>query len=353
MGLREIAFVGGSNTGKTTLIEGVLARLGEAGVRVAVVKHTHHQVEWDTPGKDSYRFREAGANPIVLRTPRWDLIQSRGSGTDEGIRRVLAQAQLVIHEGARRSQSPKVLVGESIDEARRKGTAGEIIAVVGTEHGGAVPTFSRGDVEGVARFLLGRLELPPGEASFAQLLDRSVAAHGHLCPGQVLGVRMAIRGLHELGLRAPPPAKRVVVMVETDRCAADAVGSVTGCSLGKRTLKYFDYGKMAATFLDLHTAAAVRVVARDDSRERVPAYAPDIEDSHEAQTAAYRLMPDAELMTVEPVRVLLSEADMPGRPSVRVPCSQCGEHVSGDRRVTVEGRELCRACAGGAYYEKY
>jgi formylmethanofuran dehydrogenase subunit E len=213
-----------------------------------------------------------------------------------------------------------------------------------------VPWFARDDIAGVAQ-LLRDLAVPDGpEAGFEALLERSVEAHGHLCPGQVLGVRMTMRGLRELGLSIPPPPKRLIAVVETDRCAADAVGSVSGCSLGKRTLKHYDFGKMAASFLDLATGEAVRVVAREDSRDRAALYAPDVHDLHEAQTAAYRLMPDEELLTVQRIRMQLSEADMPGRPRGRVPCSRCGEDVSDSREVWSDGEVLCRSCAGGFYY---
>ena len=109
--------------------------------------------------------------------------------------------------------------------------------------------------------------------AFEELLEESVAFHGHLCPGQVLGVRMALLGCSLVDVDNPTASKRLIVYVEIDRCATDAIQSVTGCKLGKRTLKYVDYGKMAATFLDTETGRAVRIVARDDSRERAWAYA--------------------------------------------------------------------------------
>ncbi len=108
------------------------------------------------------------------------------------------------------------------------------------------------------------------DMDFDSLLDESAKIHGHLCPGQVLGVRMSMLGLKKICIKEPKgkDRKNIIVFVEMDRCATDAVQSVTGCSLGHRTMKFMDYGKMAATFLNLKTGRAVRVIAREDSREK-------------------------------------------------------------------------------------
>ncbi|OGO51954.1 MAG: formylmethanofuran dehydrogenase [Chloroflexi bacterium RBG_16_68_14] len=182
------------------------------------------------------------------------------------------------------------------------------------------------------------------------LLAEAGRQHGHLCPGQVLGVRMAILGCERLGIPDPKSSKRVVVFVETDRCGADAVQTVTGCTLGKRTLKFMDYGKLAATFLDTKTGRAVRICARESAREAAQRFAPEEPDPHRAQLRAYKALPDDELFTVQEVRVELSETDLPGRPRRRVTCERCGEAVSDAREVSAGGRTLCRACAGGSYY---
>ena len=107
-----------------------------------------------------------------------------------------------------------------------------------------------------------------------ELLQQANTLHRHLCPGQVLGVRLAMLGCRAVGIEEPTRSKSLLVWVEIDRCATDAVTVVTGCRLGKRTLKFLDYGKVAATFLNLDTSEAVRVVARDDSRDAVRNYAP-------------------------------------------------------------------------------
>jgi formylmethanofuran dehydrogenase subunit E len=188
--------------------------------------------------------------------------------------------------------------------------------------------------------------------NFEELLDESVKIHGHLCPGQVLGVRMSILGLKEIGIHDPKGAdrKNILVFVEMDRCATDAVQSVTGCSLGKRTLKFLDYGKMAATFMNLQTGNAVRVLALEESRELAVARFPEIEDRHQAQLEAYKVMPDTELFEMARVMVNVKPEDMPGRPHGRVRCDRCGEYVQDRREVRADGKTICRSCAGGGYY---
>jgi len=188
--------------------------------------------------------------------------------------------------------------------------------------------------------------------TFEEHLQAAAAMHGHLCAGQVLGVRMARRGCVELGIDPDERSarRRLIVYVETDRCAADAVASVTGCKLGRRTLKHVDYGKMAATLVDTRTGNAARVIARDDAREKALAYCESDGETSKAQLIAYQKMPDDELLLVQRVKVDIPPEDLPGRPLRRVTCQQCGESVSDGREVVVNGRTLCRVCAGTSYY---
>jgi formylmethanofuran dehydrogenase subunit E len=177
--------------------------------------------------------------------------------------------------------------------------------------------------------------------------------HGHMCPGQVLGIRMAMLGLRTLGIDDPVRhRKRLLTFVEIDRCATDAVSLVTGCRLGKRSLKFVDYGKVAATFVDLETNRAVRIVARDDSRQKAKQTFPAYQDPYKAQLEAYKVMEDGDLFVLKPVRVNLQSEDLPGRPRSRVICEQCGEGINDGRERQVKGRALCRHCAGESYYEE-
>jgi formylmethanofuran dehydrogenase subunit E len=180
----------------------------------------------------------------------------------------------------------------------------------------------------------------------------AAVAHGHLCAGQILGLRMALHGMRLLGLEDPvgKDRKRLVCVVEIDRCMTDAIGVVTGCRLGKRALKFRDFGKAAATFCDLQENRAVRIAARESAKERARALYPEIADKNQQQMRAYREMPDEDLFAIEWVRVTLSAEDLPGYKAPRVVCAQCGEGVNFRREVVRDGRALCRACAGERYY---
>ena len=189
--------------------------------------------------------------------------------------------------------------------------------------------------------------------SLDEYLVQAAESHGHMCPGQGLGVRMAMLGLRELGIEDPVKhRRRLLTFVEIDRCATDAVSLVTGCRLGKRSLKYLDYGKVAATFVDLETQRAVRVVARDDSRAKAKAMFPELANPSKQQLEAYKVMDDAELFTLRAVQVDLKPDDLPGRPRSRVVCEQCGEGVNDGRERRLNGRTLCRSCAGESYYRE-
>jgi formylmethanofuran dehydrogenase subunit E len=178
-------------------------------------------------------------------------------------------------------------------------------------------------------------------------------AHGHLCAGQILGVRMAIEGLESLGIEDPTGAdrKRLVTFIEIDRCATDAIAVVTGCRLGKRALKFRDFGKMAATFCDLRDDRAIRIVARESSKDRARELYPHIEKKNEQQMLAYREMPANELFQTAWVRVKLGPEEMPGYKAGRIVCDECGEGINFSREVSQDGHTLCKSCAGDRYYE--
>jgi len=183
--------------------------------------------------------------------------------------------------------------------------------------------------------------------SFDELLNQAEAAHGHMCAGQILGVRMALLGLDRLGIGDPrgDDRKRIITYVEIDRCATDAIGLVTGCRLGKRSLKFRDWGKMAATFVDLSSGKAIRIVAREDARELAARLYPHLESKKQQQMQAYREQPAEELFIEQWVRVAIDPADLPGTKAERVICEECGEGVNFGRYIQVGGRRLCLSCA--------
>ena len=153
-----------------------------------------------------------------------------------------------------------------------------------------------------------------------------------------------------VGIEEPRSCRDLIVYVEIDRCVSDAIQTVTGCKLGRRTLKYVDLGKVAATFLNLETRVAFRIAAKDTSREAVWNYVDPCTNKKTAQFEGYQAMPDSELFDITHVCVDVSPQDMPGPPVARVKCQACGEGVNDRREVTSQGRVLCATCADGAYY---
>lgn len=167
------------------------------------------------------------------------------------------------------------------------------------------------------------------------------ALHGDICAGLTIGTRMVIAGLRAIGIEDPKgkDRKKLIVFVEIDRCATDAIMAITGCRPGKRTMKIYDHGKMAATFLNLETGKAVRLTVKEKE---------DGQDT--AGKNPYLTLPDEKLLTIEAVAVSLPPQDMPGKPIRVVKCDVCGERVMDMREEAVGGRTLCRPCARGKRY---
>ncbi len=185
-----------------------------------------------------------------------------------------------------------------------------------------------------------------------EYLQLAAVAHGHLCAGQVLGVRLAMLGLRELGITDPiAERKRIVTYVEIDRCMTDAIGLVANCRLGKRALKFRDWGKVAATFVDLQTGQAIRIAARESSKEVARNMYPEL-SKNEGQQKAYAELSEEVLFDKKWVKVEVKAHDMPGYKGPRVICVECGEGINFAREVLQDGRTLCRACAGETYYSQ-
>ncbi|MDQ7028383.1 MAG: FmdE family protein [Ardenticatenia bacterium] len=182
------------------------------------------------------------------------------------------------------------------------------------------------------------------------LLERSAERHRHLCPRQVLGVRMGLLGGATLGLPVPQENKRLLVIVETDGCFTDGLAVATGCWVGRRTMRVIDFGKVAATFVDTQRGRAVRIVPHPESRQRAQRYAPGVEDRWMGYLVGYKHMPDEELFVVRLVQLRFSLEKLISRDRYRVLCEHCGEEIINEREVFVDGHLLCRGCAGEAYY---
>jgi formylmethanofuran dehydrogenase subunit E len=186
--------------------------------------------------------------------------------------------------------------------------------------------------------------------SLQDLLQQSSARHSHLCPRQVLGVRMGLAGLAALGLDAPIKKHTALIIVETDGCFADGIEVSTGATIGHRSLRVNDFGKIAATFADINSGQAIRVSPTLDARQRAQSYAPNETNHYAVQLLGYQVIPDGELFRIRPVILQPSLEAIISRPAVRVNCEQCGEEIINDRQVHINNSILCRACAHEGYY---
>ena len=181
------------------------------------------------------------------------------------------------------------------------------------------------------------------------LLEKSAALHHHLCPRQVLGVRMGLVAGDYLGVEVPQTDKRLLAFVETDGCGADGIAVATGCWLGRRTMRLYDYGKLAFTLIDSYTGQAVRVSPQPDSRQKAAATFPQ-KDKWTAQLEGYKILPTADLLRLEAVSLSVDLEKIISKAGLRAVCEACGEEIMNEREVIREGMVLCRACVGEAYY---
>jgi formylmethanofuran dehydrogenase subunit E len=185
------------------------------------------------------------------------------------------------------------------------------------------------------------------------LLEESARLHSHLCPRQVLGVRMGLAGGAALGMHLPRRDKELLIIIETDGCFADGVVAATGCTVGHRTLRVEDYGKVAVTFVNVESGRAVRLAPRPDVRQRAHLYAPEQPRRYDAQLHGYQRMPDDELFVLQAVSLRTPVKHLVSRPGLRVNCQHCDEEIINQRELHREGKVLCAACAGQAYYNTF
>lgn len=183
------------------------------------------------------------------------------------------------------------------------------------------------------------------------LLELSSRNHSHLCPRQILGVRIGLAGITSLGFNNPPAKKQLLAISETDGCFVDGVIAATGCTVGHRTLRVEDYGKVAATFVDTTTGQAVRIAPRLNVRELACSFVQDESGHYLAQMKAYQIMSDEEMLTIQQVVLNIPIDKIVSRPGVRVRCDVCGEEIMNEREVRQNGLTLCRSCAHDGYYQ--
>ena len=321
---------GPSRSGKSTLCQALVGLLrGRASV--AWAKRTHHAL--DLPHKSTGRVWDESPAAMVVYAPD--------------------RLQLTLPPV---SPEPRALVGalpDSIDLVLLETHEYEpypAIVSVALEPAEGEQVLGRFSLETIpaeaARLAEAVFALLPKDLELARAMRVASRAHGgHDCAGIVLGTRLALLGASELGLAIPDREKRLIVTIETGRCAADAIQALTGCTLGRRTLRLADYGRLAATFYDQQTGRAIRVAARGGVRNRVITC--DGERREDAQRRTYLELPAAEIFTIAEAAFELGAFDRPGPPLCRVLCAACGEEVSDARHVRLNERDYCRPCAAG------
>lgn len=183
-----------------------------------------------------------------------------------------------------------------------------------------------------------------------QLLEESSRHHSHLCPRQILGVRLGLMGLKALQLSPNGESKRLLVISETDGCFIDGVIAATECRVGNRTLRVEDYGKTAATFVDTLTGRAIRVAPCEGIRENALHYVPAESGRYLAQMVAYQTMPDEMMFTLQKVVLNVPLQELISRPGMRVCCELCGEEIINEREIYKNNKILCKTCGAGGYY---
>lgn len=187
--------------------------------------------------------------------------------------------------------------------------------------------------------------------NLAQILEKSMQDHDHLCPRQILGARIGMAGMKALNFTEPPKKKELLIVSETDGCFVDGVIAATGCTVGHRTLRVEDYGKVAVTFVDTKTNRAIRIAPKLDIREQASAHIPNEPRHYFAQMQAYQSMPDEEMFTIAEVQLNKSVEEIVSCAGMRVNCDMCGEEIMNERELKRDGLNLCRACALPAYYQ--
>ncbi len=189
------------------------------------------------------------------------------------------------------------------------------------------------------------------QTDLSTLLHRSASEHSHLCPRQVLGVRMGLAGLKALEVEPPVTDKTALIIIETAGCFADGIRAATGASVGHRTLRVEDLGKIAATFTNLKTGKSLRLAPKVDVRTRAFDYVPQETRRYFAQLQGYQVMPADELFNLQAVILTTPAQLIISHQNARAICAKCGEEIINEREVVIDGQVLCKTCAYGGYYK--
>jgi formylmethanofuran dehydrogenase subunit E len=189
------------------------------------------------------------------------------------------------------------------------------------------------------------LEIFTMDRDFEEQLEKAVNFHGHICGGIVIGTKMAMYAMKLLDMELNKKDKDLMVFVEIDRCMADAVQSVTGCSLGKKSLKHMEYGKFASTFYNVSTGKGIRITDVDANKDN------SIEESTEELIERFKNTKNEELFKVQNVKIRLDSNELGGSHGDRAFCSLCKERVMDNMHILRNGKIFCKSCAEKSYYE--
>ena len=280
------------NAGKTTLAVALLESFRERGYQVAAVKRSHHAMQADVPGKDTALLAGGGADPVIFVAPDGTLERRFESSEplNSVVQRLAGTVDLVIAEGFK---------GETLGAEVRLGGEPPARFTLTSMDGRELLRGSANDVERIVSALEQEFCMcAAGDTLLNESIRRASALHGHYCPGIILGVRMSMAAAASLGLSLPDQHRRLSVTVERAKCFADAVAATAGCSIGRRNLVVNETGETAAIFEDRESGRSIRVSILDSSREAARRWAPEAASSRHAQSVAYRLMPDEELLTI-------------------------------------------------------
>lgn len=318
---------GPSRSGKTALCELLVRALGERGLLVAWAKRTHHAV--DLPGKSSDRiWAESPAVTLLRSDDRLAITTHPGSRNAVELAAASPVAVDVVLLETHEPEPFPTILSDQLEPAPGEQVVGRW-------------TF-REEREAIEPAIVFLASVLPADRELDFAMRRAIALHGGRgCAGLVLGTRLALAGARALEIDVPDTQKRLITVAETERCAVDGLQAVTGCRVGKRTLRVLDYGKLAATFFDERTGAAIRVATRGDLRDRVGVHGPE---RYAAQRLAYATWPEADLFTLQAVDFIPAQFDRPGPPQARVLCAACGEEVSDGRHIDSASGPLCQPC---------
>jgi len=165
--MKVFGIIGRQNAGKTTLLTRLVGAFAARGISVSTVKHAHHDIDLDTPGKDSYRHRQAGAQEVMLVGPRRLALMREFGDATPGLPEILARfapVDLVLVEGYKRDRHPRIEVWRAACGQPPLQPGDPLVRAVASDGpvaGVTVPILDLNDPDAIARFILAEIGLAP------------------------------------------------------------------------------------------------------------------------------------------------------------------------------------------------